>query len=52
MSFYMDFVRQHRSMLIIGQTHVGKSEIGTGISAISLAYEFPAVGHDSEHTAI
>ena len=46
MPFYIDFVRQHRSMMILGQTRAGKSAIGAGISAIALAYGFNVVGLD------
>lgn len=46
MPFYIDFVRQHRSMMILGQTRAGKSAIGAGIAAIALAYGFNVVGLD------
>jgi hypothetical protein len=46
MPFYIDFVQQHRSMMILGQTRAGKSAIGAGISALALAYGFNVVGLD------
>lgn len=46
MPFYIDFVRQHRSMIILGQTRAGKSALSAGLSEIALAYGFNVVGLD------
>ncbi|MBD1847444.1 hypothetical protein H6F89_29400 [Cyanobacteria bacterium FACHB-63] len=46
MPTYIDFVRQHRSLFIIGQTRTGKSALLTEIIIMAMAHGFNVVGLD------
>ncbi len=46
MPVYLDFVTQHRSAALLGQTRIGKSAVSSGMITTAMAYGFSVVGLD------